>query len=166
MTAILLFASAAAFAQAPAADWSPRTGDAWVDRVLGDVNDYGNRYRDAFVDEMVRYYGAPREYVIDLLVAQHWAPGDVYYACAVAQLVGRSCRYVAEEWRREPGEGWGALAQRLGITPGSESSLRLKAGFAPSYERWSRPLPADRGDGASKARPNGRPGKARARVKA
>ena len=34
--------------------WNPRSGDAWVDTWLGDMNRYGGRYRDPFVDEMVR----------------------------------------------------------------------------------------------------------------
>lgn len=159
----------AAFAQAAFAEnfvfgWNPRTGDVWVDQTLADVNQYGGRYRDSFVDEMVRYYGAPRDYVSDLLVRQRWAPGDVYYACAIAQIVGRSCRYVAEEWQRDHGQGWGALAQRMGIKPGSAEFHRLKAGFAPTYQRWSRPLRADAGPGKAKAKgkagkPKDNPGK-------
>jgi hypothetical protein len=147
-----------AFAQDFAFGWNPRTGDVWVDQTLSDVNQYGGRYRDSFIDEMVRYYGAPRDYVSDLLVRQRWAPGDVYYACAIAQIVGRSCRYVAEEWQRDHGQGWGALAQRMGIKPGSAEFHRLKAGFAPTYQRWSRPLRADAGPGKAKAK--GKPGKA------
>src|SRR5690606_22512036 len=100
--------------------WNPRTGDVWVDQTLGDINAYGGRYRESFIDELVRYHGAPRDYVTTLLVQERWAPGDVYYACAIAQIVGRSCRYVAEEWERDHGQGWGALAQRMGIKPGSD----------------------------------------------
>ena len=47
--------------------WDPRSGDVWVDNYLGDVNRYGSRYREPFVNEMVRYYGAPRDLVVDLL---------------------------------------------------------------------------------------------------
>ena len=41
--------------------WDPRSGDVWVDNYLGDVNRYGSRYRDPFVDELVRYHGAPAD---------------------------------------------------------------------------------------------------------
>jgi hypothetical protein len=123
--------------------WNPRTGDVWVDQTLGDINDYGYRYRESFIDELVRYYDAPRDYVTDLLVTQRWAPGDVYYACAIGQVVGRSCRYVAEDWSRHHGEGWGALAQRMGIKPGSAEFHRLKRGFVPTYDHWARPLRLD-----------------------
>lgn len=123
--------------------WNPRSGDVWVDTYLDDVNQYGTRYRGPFVDEMVRYYGAPRDLVTELLVEQRWAPGDVYYACAIAQVLGRPCRYVVGEWQRDHGQGWGAVAQRLGIKPGSAEFHRLKRGFVPTYDRWARPIRID-----------------------
>lgn len=131
-------------AQAQTVNWDPRTGDVWVDTWLGDINRYGNRYQQPFVDEMVRYYGAPRDLVTALLLERDWAPGDVYYACAIAQVLGRPCRYVVDEWERhDRGEGWGALAQRLGIKPGSAEFHRLKRGFVSSYDRWGRPIRID-----------------------
>ncbi|MCJ0826759.1 hypothetical protein MQC88_12485 [Luteimonas sp. 50] len=123
--------------------WNPRTGDVWVDNTLNDINQYGYRYREPFVDEMARYYGAPRDLVTDLLVNQRWAPGDVYYACAIAQVIGQPCRYVADQWQQDHGQGWGVLAQRLGIKPGSPEFHRLKKGFVPTYDRWARPIRID-----------------------
>lgn len=143
---VLVFAlplAATAAAQEFAYDWDPRSGDAWVDGHLGDINDYGRRHRDPFIDELVRYRDAPRDLVTALLVDRGWAPGDVYYACSLAQVVGRPCRHVAEEWERSHGEGWQALAQRLGAAPGSPEFQRLKRGFVPSYQRWGRPLVLD-----------------------
>lgn len=125
------------------AGWQPRSGDGWVDVWLGDINRYGARYREPFVDEMVRYYGAPRELVGELLDRRHWTPGDVYYACAIAQVLGRPCRYVVDEWDRDHAEGWGAVAQRLGIKPGSGDFHKLKRGFVPTYDRWGRPILID-----------------------
>ncbi len=123
--------------------WNPRSGDVWVDSQLSDVNRYGSRYRQPFVDEMVRYYGAPRDLVSTLLVDRNWAPGDVYYACAIAQILGRPCRYVVEVWERDHGQGWGNVAKQLGIQPGSDEFHRLKRGFVPTYDRWARPIRID-----------------------
>ena len=114
--------------------WNPRSGDTWVDVWLGDMNRYGSRYRDPFVDEMVRYHAAPRDLVVDLL-GRRWAPGDIYFACALAQLVGRPCRYVVEMYERDHGQGWGNIARRLGIKPGSAQFHQLKRGMVPSYDR-------------------------------
>ncbi len=124
-------------------EWNPRSGDVWVDQRLGDINQYGTRYREPFIDEMTRNYAAPRDFVTDLLVRQRWAPGDVYYACSIAQVIGRPCRYVVDEWNSDHRQGWGALAQRMGIKPGSAQFHRLKKGFVPTYDRWSRPIVLD-----------------------
>ncbi len=123
--------------------WNPRSGDVWIDTQLSDVNRYGSRYRQPFVDEMVRYYGAPRDLVSSLLVERNWAPGDVYYACAIAQILGRPCRYVVDVWERDHGQGWGNVAKQLGIKPGSPEFHRLKRGFVPTYDRWARPIRID-----------------------
>ena len=132
-----------AFAQDFVFGWNPRSGDVWVDNRLADVNQYGYRYRDPFIDEMTRYYGAPRDLVSDLLVNRRWAPGDIYYACALAQVVGQPCRNVVDEWDRDHGQGWGVIAQRMGIKPGSAEFHRLKHGFVPTYDRWGRPIAID-----------------------
>ena len=144
---LLAAGAAAAQAQAPvsapgaAPEWRPRTGDAWVDAALADVNAYGRRYPDAFADELARYHAAPREVVVALLADPAWTPGDVYFACVLAQSIGRSCRYVADEWQAHGSEGWGALAQQLGVEPGSAQFHALKDGFAEAYRRWGRSLP-------------------------
>lgn len=131
------------FAQDFSFGWNPRSGDVWVDSQLSDVNRYGSRYRQPFVDEMVRYYGAPRDLVSSLLVERNWAPGDVYYACAIAQILGRPCRYVVDIWERDHGQGWGNVARQLGIKPGSDEFHRLKRGFVSTYDRWARPIRID-----------------------
>ena len=135
--------SAPLAAQDYAISWNPRSGDVWVDQRLGDINRYGTRYRDPFVNEMVRYYGAPRDLVTDLLVRRNWAPGDVYYACSIAHILGIPCRNVVDDWDRNHGQGWGVVAQRMGIKPGSAEFHQLKRGFVPSYDRWGRPIVLD-----------------------
>ncbi|TWI01888.1 hypothetical protein IP90_02448 [Luteimonas cucumeris] len=139
----LAAASGGVQAQDFAFGWNPRTGDMWIDQRLGDINDYGYRHRDPFIDEMVVHYGAPRVLVRELLVDRHWAPGDVYYACSIANILGIPCRNVVEVWDRDHGQGWGAIAKRMGIKPGSAEFHRLKKGFVPSYDRWGRTIVLD-----------------------
>ena len=140
---VLVLIGANAAAQDANGDWDPRSGDAWVDAWLGDMNHYGARYPEPFIDEMVRYHNAPRPLVVELLQTRHWAPGDVYYACAMASVLGRPCRYVADQYEADRGQGWGVLAQRLGIKPGSPEFHALKKGFVPTYDRWARPIDID-----------------------
>ena len=143
LAAALVVGIGSAHAQTFSLNWNPRSGDVWVDTQLADMNRYGTSYRDPFIDEMVRYHGAPRDLVTDLLVNRRWAPGDVYYACTIAQVIGRPCGYVVNEWERDHGQGWGVVAKRMGIKPGSAEFHRLKNGFVPTYDRWSRPISLD-----------------------
>lgn len=115
------------------------TGDAWVDRQLADVSRYGARYRDSFVDELVRYHGAPRALVLDLL-ERGWPPGDIYYACALGTAAGRPCRHVVDEYGRGEAPDWQAVGERLGVQPGSPPFERLKQGLVSTYGRWGRPI--------------------------
>jgi hypothetical protein len=139
----LLLGGGTAFAQGFAFEWQPRSGDAWVDTRLADINQYGQRYPGPFVDEVARYHGAPRALVDALLTERHWAPGDIYFACALAQVAGQPCRVVVDAWERDHAQGWGAIAKRMGIAPGSEPFHRLKRGIVPTYDRWSRPIAID-----------------------
>jgi len=156
--AIATFVGGAASAQDLTVGWHPRSGDMWVDTWLSDMNRYGARYPEPFIDEMVRYHNAPRVLVVDLLQTRHWAPGDVYYACSLASVLGRPCRYVVDMYEADRGQGWGVIAQRLGIKPGSPEFHRLKKGFVPTYDRWARPIDLD--DDLHRAYPNRGKGKA------
>lgn len=135
---------AATAAPAQTIGYNVRTGDVWVDTRLGEINDYGRHYRDPFIDEMSGYYGAPRPLLVDLLDRRGWAPGDVYYACAIAHALGIPCIDVVHEYDRHPGQGWGAVAKRLGIKPGSAAFHALKRGQVDTYRRWGETIVVDR----------------------
>ncbi|HST45750.1 MAG TPA: hypothetical protein VLK29_11070 [Luteimonas sp.] len=120
---------------------SAGTGDAWSDRQLHDIDLYAARHRDAFVDELVRYFDAPRAFVEGVLAQPGWRAGELYYACAVARVAGRPCRAVAELRARARQAPWESLAAQVGIEPGSAQAARLGESFAASYRRWARPLP-------------------------
>lgn len=142
--ALFVGLAAAGGASAQTVGYNIRTGDVWVDSRLGEINDYGNRYRDPFVNEMTSHYGAPRSLVEQLLGQRGWAPADVYYACAIARALGVPCVEVVREYDRNPGQGWGAVAKRMGIKPGSDAFHALKRGTVATYDRWGYPVAMDR----------------------
>ncbi len=155
--------------QAQTLGYNVRTGDVWVDNRLGEINDYGTRYRDPFINELSTNYGAPRPYVTELLTVRRWAPADVYYACAIAHALHRPCAEIVSEYDRNPGQGWGVMAKRMGIKPGSKAFHELKRGTVSTYDRWGYPVVIDRdvhvdwskhGPGHGKAMPHEmKPGK-------
>ena len=136
---LLLLAPVIAHGQDEA--WAPRTGDAVVDARLADVNRYAARYPDAFIDELVRYFDAPRPLLEDLLGKPATMPGDLYYACALARVSGRPCRGLLEAGIAGHEEGWEGIAREVGVVPGDARAKRLRDGIVESYARWGRPLP-------------------------
>lgn len=131
-------------AQPADSGYSPRSGDAWIDRHLVDINAYAERYPTSFADEMARYYAVPRGYVEAMMKQPDWTAGDIYMACALAKVAGQPCRAVVREWSRDHAEGWRSVAQRLEAGPGSASYRRLRQGLSETYSRWSRPPPSAR----------------------
>lgn len=128
--------------------YSPRTGDVWVDARLGDINVYARGDLDTFVDDVVVSYGAPRYLVRELAYDRGWAPGDIQFACALARQLGRPCSEIASIYERDRGQGWGVIAQRLGIKPGSPAFHALKGNVGKSHDKLkARGKPAHVGKG-------------------
>lgn len=128
--------SLAGMAGAQVIGYSPRTGDVWVDTQLGYMNDYGRNNRGYFVDDVVNTYGAPRYLVNDLLTTRRWSPGDVYYASALAYQTRRPFGDVVKMYEQDRGQGWGVIAQRMGIKPGSAEFHALKGNVGKSSGRY------------------------------
>ena len=121
---------------------SHRTGNAWIDARLLDMDAYAARYRDAFVDEIVRYHEAPRALVESALADDAMSAGDVYYACSLAQAIGQPCRALVDAWRDDAGDGWEGVTRRLGVAQLASIHRRIRGDIAESYVRWARPLDA------------------------
>jgi hypothetical protein len=135
--ALLAAGGFAASAGAQVISYSPRSGDVWIDTELGHFNDYGRRDRGYFVDDLVSNYGAPRYLVNELLDKRRWEPGDVYYAAALAYQSRRPLGDVARAYETEgKGKGWGVVAMRMGIKPGSAEFHALKGQMGKSKGRY------------------------------
>jgi hypothetical protein len=152
----------ASVAQAQTIGYNVRTGDVWVDNRLGEINDYGYRYRDPFINELNSHYGAPRPLLVDLLERRRWAPADVYYACSMAHVLRVPCQDIVHDYERSPGQGWGVIAKRRGIKPGSPAFHALKRGTVATYDRWGHPVVVDRDVRVDWAKHGPRGGKAKA----
>jgi hypothetical protein len=136
LPALLLACAFATGAQAQVVGYNFRSGDLWVDSQLGYFSDYGRRDRNYFVDDLVNSYGAPRYLVNELLDKRRWDPGDVYYAAALAYTAHRPLGDVTREYENNKGQGWGVIAQRMGIKPGSAEFHALKGQMGKSKGRY------------------------------
>jgi len=55
-------------------------------------------------------------------------PADAYMVLRLGEMSARPTDYVIEKYKTGKGKGWGALAQSLGIKPGSKEFHDLKRG--------------------------------------
>ena len=149
LSTILLAACFAAGASAQTIGYNFRSGDVWVDSQLGYINDYGRRDRSYFVDDIVTSFGAPRYLVNELLDKRRWEPGDVYYASALAYAAHRPLGDIARDYDQNRGQGWGVIAQRMGIKPGSAEFHALKGRMGKDKGRYEARGPGHGGPGNS-----------------
>lgn len=120
--------------------YAPRTGNAWTDRHLSDINAYAARYPQSFLDEIARYYGVSRAYAESLIKAPAWEAGDVLMACALAKTLEKPCREVVREWSRDHADGWAGVAKRMQGKPDAKQNRAIREQIEASYTRWARPL--------------------------
>lgn len=63
---------------------------------------------------------------VNLVIADAGRPADAYMVFRLGEISHHSPQYVLEKYKAEKGKGWGALAQSLGIKPGSKEFQALK----------------------------------------
>jgi hypothetical protein len=56
-------------------------------------------------------------------------PADAYMVLRLGEMSAKPTDYVIEKYQYGKGKGWGALAQSLGIKPGSKEFHALKNGY-------------------------------------
>jgi len=56
------------------------------------------------------------------------SPADAYIVLRLGEMSRHPADYVLREYKASKGKGWGVIAQRLGIKPGSEEFHALKRG--------------------------------------
>ena len=138
--------------------FNPRTGDAWFDARLGEINVTAVGDLDGFIDEIVVSTRAPRVWVETLVIERHYPPADVYMLAESAYRGGVAYAAALKVYEQHRGEGWGAMAKRLGIQPGSAEFHALKQGSArhAGKAKAAKGKPAHAGSGDSASNGNGK----------
>ena len=76
-------------------------------------------------------------------------PADAYMVFRLGEMSAKPTDYVIEKYKSGKSKGWGALAQSLGIKPGSKEFHDLKRGSDLYYDN-------DKGKGKSKSKGKGK----------
>jgi len=94
-------------------------------RLVSELNVTARSDMPGFRGELSTTFGVdgPR---IDHLMVSLGSPADAYFCLRLGQLSGRSIDEVSREFQAHRGQGWGVIAQNLGIKPGSAAFHQLK----------------------------------------
>ena len=65
---------------------------------------------------------------VDAVLSTVDKPADAYLVLRLGEMSGKPVGQVIERYKGSGGNGWGALAQSLGIKPGSQAFYSLKKG--------------------------------------
>lgn len=102
-----------------------RTGDADLDANLKIVNAKGKENLSDFKSGLSKRFDVPLQKVEDCFTAG-MNPGDAFMALQVASIQKVPVDNVIKVYKNDKSKGWGAMAQELGIKPGSAEFHALK----------------------------------------
>lgn len=148
----LISASAYGGDRSVSATYDARTGDSALDTTLGDLNVQTNgRDLSDFISNLSLSYNIPKIKIEDLLYRVEMTPADAYMTVGLAKITNKSIDEVVDEYKANKGKGWGVIAKRLGIKPGSKEFHALKEGGLVELEKAKgKGKGKDKGDGKGK----------------
>lgn len=92
---------------------------------------------------------------ITALLSNVERPADAYMVLRLGEMSAKPTDYVIEKYKSGKGKGWGALAQSLGIKPGSKEFHALKRG-SDFYDGKDKGKGKDKDKGKGKGKGKGR----------
>ncbi len=98
-----------------------------LDSFLGEINVTASADLGAFKADLRLTFGTSDSKISGLFEVMS-APSDVYMCLRIGELADQPLDRVVAEHKAHKGQGWGVIAQNLGIKPGSAEFHALKAG--------------------------------------
>ncbi len=102
------------------------TGDSELDQSIEELSKAAKEDISGFARKLSRKYNLPEETTDWLLKRVGMSPGDAYMAAKVSKISKQPVEDVVKEYEANPGKGWGVIAKKLGIKPGSKEFHELK----------------------------------------
>lgn len=103
------------------------TGDKKFDAQLKKLKDEAKADPDGFIRRLSEKHGIAEQEIREAKEKHGLDEADTYMATSLARRTNRKVGDVAAEYRQNKGQGWGVMAQRMGIKPGSPEFKQMKA---------------------------------------
>ena len=106
--------------------YNANTGDKEFDDKLLNLNDVAYADLDNFMNKLSDTFNVSTPWIENLVKRENIPPADVYMIARTASVINQSIDTVEKKYRADRGQGWGVIAKRLGIKPGSKEFHALK----------------------------------------
>lgn len=120
---LALLVQVSAYAQQAA----PGTGDRKFDAQLKRINEEAKADPDGFIRRLSERHGIPEQEIREAKARHGLDDADTYMSTVLSRHANRRVGDVAAEYKQNQGRGWGVMAQRMGIKPGSAAFKQMKA---------------------------------------
>jgi hypothetical protein len=104
-----------------------------LDGFLGEINVSSRKDIGGFRTDLSVTFGVSSGQVNGLFEIFD-SPADVYMTLRIGEVAHVKVDRVVEEYKKNQGQGWGAIAKNLGIKPGSAEFHALKEGRLNSHK--------------------------------
>ena len=102
-----------------------------------DIRSYSDNYSDDQVMGLYEnHYGVPRNTLIQLFGGFGYDWGNVVLGLEISNFLGLPIGDMLIDYRDNNGNGWGAMAKRYGIKPGSAEFHRMKEVMSNKNRYW------------------------------
>jgi len=129
------------------------TGDADLDEALTEINEEAKVDMDKFVSDTADQYDKPVEEIEGLLEDENMEPSDVVMALETSEVSKKSLKKVVKTYKSQKSKGWGLIAKKMGIKPGSEKFAQLKEKVKTKNEKMKKDkTDKEKGDSESKGK--------------
>jgi len=102
------------------------TGDAEFDLTLKEINIEAEADIEGFKVDLSLTYNISQNKLEYLFVEIEMEAADVYMTLELAEITDTSVDDVVNVYKENRGKGWGVIAKKLGIKPGSDAFMALK----------------------------------------
>ncbi len=133
---------------------APAMAGGGLDAFLQTVNIQAHADLNHFSAQVSAQFGVP-EAQVKVVLGQVSQPADAFMVFQLGQMSSRPANEVMQVYQGNQGRGWGVIAQRLGIRPGSPEFHALKRGdlhFGPDGGGRSMASEDDEGPGHGRGR--------------
>jgi len=110
------------------------TGDRKLDSLLGKINQQAKADPEGFIRQLSQKHNVPEEEIWQAKKLYGLSDGDTFMATVLSRIFKRPVGVVAEEYKKNQGQGWGVMAMNMGIKPGSPEFKQMKANASGSVD--------------------------------